>query len=181
MRTKLALNFLPQKRCVCIFATKMAYSLSLVSNAMDNSFILSIFIGVFFDRKLNFTPHVNNIKYNCRNVYYNCCALYPARIGVVTGNLTEDIPVTHQIQTGVWLYCIWVDETIVLDSAGQPRFEIMLQVDSGQPSLQNCRLKLSLQYYIKLIVNPDNPAYSCVVNPVFQKLFRSKPSAISKK
>ena len=78
-------------------------------------------------------------------MYITTAAHYLARIGVVTEHLTEDIPVTHQIQTGVWLYCIWVDETIVLDSARQPRFEIMLQVDSGQPSLQNCRLKLSLQ------------------------------------
>ena len=48
VRTKMTLNFLPQKRCVCILATQMAYNLSLVLNAMDNSFMLSIFIGVFF-------------------------------------------------------------------------------------------------------------------------------------
>ena len=80
----MALNFLPQKRCVCIFATKMAYNLSLVSNAIDNSFLLSIFIGVRFDRKLNLFPHIKYIKYNCRKAYYNSCALYPAVIGVVT-------------------------------------------------------------------------------------------------
>ena len=81
----MALNFLPQERCVCILATKMAYNLSLVSNAMDNSFILSIFIGVFFDRKLNLIPHIKYIKYNCRKTHYNSCALYLAGIGVVTG------------------------------------------------------------------------------------------------
>ena len=51
-------------------------------------------------------------------------------------------------------------------------------MDAGQPSLQNRRLKLSLQYYMKLEADPDNPAYSCVVNPVFQRLFRSKRSAM---
>ena len=81
----MARNFLPQKRCVCIFATKMAYNLSLVSNAMDNSFLLSIFICVFFDRKLNIIPHLKYIKYNCRKAYYNSCALYQAGIGVATG------------------------------------------------------------------------------------------------
>ena len=80
-----ALNFLPQKRCVCILATRMAYNLSLVSSAMDNSFMLSIFFGVFFDRKLNLIPHRKYIKYNCRKAYYNSCALYLAGIGVVTG------------------------------------------------------------------------------------------------
>ena len=78
----MALNFLPQERCVCILATKMAYNLSPVSNAMDNGFILSIFIGAFFDRKLNLIPH---IKYNCRKAHYNSCALYLAGIGVATG------------------------------------------------------------------------------------------------
>ena len=81
----MALNFLPQERCVCILATKMAYNLSLVSNAMGNSFILSIFIGVFFDRKLNLIPHIKYIKYNSRKTHYNSCALYLAGIGVVTG------------------------------------------------------------------------------------------------
>ena len=81
----MASNFLPQERCVCILATKMAYNLSLVSNAMDNSFILSIFIGVFFDRMLNLIPHIKNIKYNCRKAHYNSCALYLAGIGLVTG------------------------------------------------------------------------------------------------
>ena len=31
-------------------------------------------------------------------------------------NLTEDLPVSHQIQTGLWLYCLWFSETIVLSS-----------------------------------------------------------------
>ena len=59
----MTLNFLPQKRCVYILATKMVYNLSLGSSAMDNSFMLSIFIGVFFDRKLNLIPHIKYIKY----------------------------------------------------------------------------------------------------------------------
>ena len=53
-----------------------------------------------------------------------------------------------------------------------------LQVDTGQPSLQTRRLKLSLQYYMKLKANPDNPAYSCVVNPVLHRLLRIKSSAM---
>ena len=46
-------KFSPTKTLRVHFGKKMAYNLSLVSNAMDNSFMLSIFIGVFFDRKLN--------------------------------------------------------------------------------------------------------------------------------
>ena len=53
-----------------------------------------------------------------------------------------------------------------------------LQVETGEPSLQTRRLRLSLQYYIKMKANPENPAYSCVVIPEFKRLFRSKPRTI---
>ena len=35
------------------------------------------------------------------------------------------------------------------------------QVETGEPSLVTRRLKLSLQYYMKMKANPENPAYSC--------------------
>ena len=46
-----------------------------------------------------------------------------------------------------------------------------LQVETGEPSLETRRLKLSLQYYKKMKANPENPAYSCVVNPEYKRLF----------
>ena len=46
-----------------------------------------------------------------------------------------------------------------------------LQVETGEPSLETRRLKLSLQYYMKMKANPENPAYSCVVNPEYKRLF----------
>ena len=49
------------------------------------------------------------------------------------------------------------------------------QVETGEPSLQTRRLKLSLQYYAKMKANLANPAYSCAVNPEFRRLFISKP------
>ena len=50
-----------------------------------------------------------------------------------------------------------------------------LQVETGEPSLETRRLRLSLQYYMKKKANPENPAYSCVVNP---ELFNNKPGTI---
>ena len=37
-----------------------------------------------------------------------------------------------------------------------------LQVETDEPSLETRRLKLSLQYYMKMKANPENPAY-CVL------------------
>ena len=53
-----------------------------------------------------------------------------------------------------------------------------LQVETGEPSLETRRLKLSLQYYMKMKANPENPAYSCVVNPEYKRLFNNKPGTI---
>ena len=47
-----------------------------------------------------------------------------------------------------------------------------------EPSLETRRLKLSLQYYMKMKANPENPAYSCVVNPEYKRLFNNKPGTI---
>ena len=51
-------------------------------------------------------------------------------------------------------------------------------MDTDEPSLQTRRLKLSLQDYIRLKADPYNPAHSCVVNPEFRRLLRSKPVAV---
>ena len=49
---------------------------------------------------------------------------------------------------------------------------------TGEPSLETRRLKLSLQYYMKMKANPESPAYSCVVNPEYKRLFNNKPGTI---
>ena len=96
--------------------------------------------------------------------------------------LTEDIPVTHQIKTSLWLYCIWVGKTIVLGGRPRPLFapianqDLRLCSGSFRTSLiESLQVELSLKYYMKLKADPDNPAYSCVINPEFQRLFKSKP------
>ena len=103
-------KFSPTKNCVSILPTKMAYSLSLDSNYMDNSFLLKRrSICLFFDRKLNFKG-----------------------LGWWPDNLTEDLSNSNWIMA-----------------------------------------------FRKSNANPENPAYSCVVNPEFKRLFRSKPRTIS--
>ena len=53
-----------------------------------------------------------------------------------------------------------------------------LQVETGEPSLETHQLKLSLQYFMKMKVNPENLAYSCVVDPEYKRLFNNKPGTI---
>ena len=42
------------------------------------------FLGLFFDKKLSFIPHIKYMK-DSVGKHYNYYELYPARIGVVTG------------------------------------------------------------------------------------------------
>ena len=51
-----------------------------------------------------------------------------------------------------------------------------LYVEAREPSLENRRLKLSLQYTVK--PNPLNPAHACVFHPEYQPLYDSKPTSI---
>ena len=53
-----------------------------------------------------------------------------------------------------------------------------LYVEAREPSLENRRLKLSLQYTVKLKTNPLNPAHACVFHPEYQFLYDSKPTSI---
>ena len=53
-----------------------------------------------------------------------------------------------------------------------------LYVEAREPSLENRRLKLSLQYTVKLKTNPLNAAHACVFHPECQPLYDSKPTSI---
>ena len=46
-----------------------------------------------------------------------------------------------------------------------------LYTEAHEPSLTTRRLKLSLNYVLKLKSLPENPAYSCVFEPENTKLF----------
>ena len=53
-----------------------------------------------------------------------------------------------------------------------------LLAEANEPSLYNRRLKLSMQYALKLKSNPLNPAYETVFEPQYKTLFENKPNMI---
>ena len=53
-----------------------------------------------------------------------------------------------------------------------------LYIEEHEPSLTTRRLKLSLNYFLKLKSLPDNPAYSCVFEPENTKLFEVSKSKV---
>ena len=53
-----------------------------------------------------------------------------------------------------------------------------LLAEANEPSFYNRRLKLSMQYALKLKSNPSNPTYETVFEPQYKTLFENKPNMI---
>jgi hypothetical protein len=49
---------------------------------------------------------------------------------------------------------------------------------ANEPSLENRRIKLGMQYATKLKTYPSNPAYDCVFNPLFEIVYDKQPNTI---
>ena len=54
-----------------------------------------------------------------------------------------------------------------------------LYVEAGELPLEERRIKLSLQYLIKLKSTPSNPAYNCVFHPEFEQKYSRNSKTIA--
>ena len=150
------------------------------------------FLGIYFDSKLTFLPHIKYLRTACfkklnlikvvshtnwgadkktllclyrslvrSKLDYGCFIYGSAR----RSYLKALDPIHHQALR----LCLGAFRTSPKES---------LYVEANEPPLELRRLKLGLNYYIKLRANPDNPAYDCVINPEYKDKFLSKPSEI---
>ena len=149
-------------------------------------------IGVIFDRKLTFKNHIQYLKNSCQRALdilrvvghtdwgadrivllrlyrllvrskldYGCIVYGSARRSI----LKQLDPIHHQglrIALGAFR-----------TSPAQS-----LYIEAHEPSLTTRRLKLSLNYVLKLTSLPENTAYSCVFEPQNTKLFEESESKV---
>ena len=140
------------------------------------------FLGLVFDTKLSFLPRIRALNARCLkalDVLKVLAAtewgpdstvllqLYRALVqskldygSIVYGSARKSClklldPVHHQ---GLRL-SLGVFRTSPIQS---------LYIEARELSLENRRLKLSLQYTVKLKTNPLNPAYACLFHPEYQ-------------
>lgn len=150
------------------------------------------FLGLIFDSKLSFLPHLKYLKQNCQNslnvlkvishtdwgadkqtllMLYRSLVRSKLDYGcVVYGSARNSYlkmldPIHHQ---GLRI-CLGAFRTSPKES---------LYAEAGEPPLDLRRLRLSLNYYLKLASMPENPAYSCVFDPQFCDKFEKKPTEI---
>ena len=150
------------------------------------------FLGLFFDKKLSFIPHIKYMKDKCRKALQLLRVISSKDWG---GDRTTLLRIYRShIRSKLDYGCIVYGSArrsylAVLDPIANQGLRLCsgafrtspiesLQVETGEPSLETRRLKLSLQYYMKMKANPENPAYSCVVNPEYKRLFNNKPGSI---
>ncbi|MCG8078476.1 MAG: reverse transcriptase-like protein, partial [Candidatus Thiodiazotropha taylori] len=150
------------------------------------------FLGVIFDQKLSFIPHIKYLKSKCSKALnllkvlantnwgadrYTLLHLYRSLIrskldygSVVYGSARESYlksldTIHHQ---GLRL-ALGAFRTSPVQS---------LYVEAGEPSLTSRREKLALQYAIRLAANPSNPAFNISFPNQFVEKYDTKPTAI---
>lgn len=150
------------------------------------------FLGVIFDSKLTFKPHIANLKKKClkamnllRVVAHTdwgadsttLLRLYRSLIRskldygcIVYGSARESyLQSLDRVQNAALRVCLGAFRTTPITS---------LHVEANELPLSLRREKLALQYIIKLRNNPCNPSYAAVFQPNFKPLFEAKPNAI---
>ena len=147
------------------------------------------FLGVIFDTKLSFKPHIFNLKKKCQKALnllrvvghsdwgadkITLLKLYRTLVrskldygSIVYGSAKKHIlknldPIHHQglrIALGAF-------RTSPVQS---------LYAEAGEPSLENRRMKLSMNYFLKIKSLPDNPCFDSITNSSSPEFFeRSK-------
>ncbi|PVD37664.1 hypothetical protein C0Q70_00263 [Pomacea canaliculata] len=180
--TENGFNFSPTKS-VCIHFCKLTGMFPNPSITVKGTVLKVVqevkFLGVIFDRKLSFLPHIKSLRLSCQkaldilrvvgHVSWGAdrtvlLRLYRALIrskldygSIIYGSARESYlkildPIHHQ---GLRI-CLGAFRTTPVQS---------LYAEAGEPPLSLRRLKLMLSYACRLKSHPGNPAYRAVFRP----------------
>ena len=152
----------------------------------------SKFLGVIFDRKLSFIPHIKYVKAKCLKALNLLNVLSHTSWGVDRTTLLHLYRslIRSKLDYGSILYGSARKSYLeMLDTVHNQGLRLALgafrtspvsslNVEADEPSLWLRREKLSLQYAIRLAANPSNPAFEVTFPPQFQEYYERKPNAI---
>ena len=150
------------------------------------------FLGIIFDRKLSFIPHINYLKVKCQK------ALQLLRVVAHTDWGADKLTwlklyrslVRSKLDYGCFIYGSARKSYLrCLDSIHHLGLRLALcalrtspveslYVEANEAPLSLRRERLALQYYTKLQSCPSNPAFECTIDPKYKELFARKESAI---
>ena len=149
------------------------------------------FLGVIFDRKLSFIPHINYFKAKCLKAQLlrvvahtdwgaDKSTLLRLYRSIVRSKLDYGCFIYGSARKS-YLRCLdSIDHMglrLALGALRTSPFE-SLYVEANEAQLSLRRENLELQYYTKLQSCPSNPDFKCTIDPNYKELFARKESAI---
>ena len=150
------------------------------------------FLGVIFDKKLSFIPHINTLKVKCQKALNVLKLLSHSDWGGDKKsllNLYRSL-IRSKLDYGCIIYGSARKSYLKkLDTIHHQGLRLALGAfrtspvqslysEAQEPSLYDRRKKLSLQYVTKLASNPNNPVYNDIFNSPNKVLFQNKPNFI---
>lgn len=150
------------------------------------------FLGLIFDKKLTFIPHINYLRTKCLKALNILKVLSNTNWGSdcpVLINLYRSL-IRSKLDYGSIVYGSARKSYLKkLDTIHHQGLRLALgafrtspveslYAETNEPSLYIRREKLSLQYTTKLAANPKNPAFNCVFEPKNKIVYGNSPSAI---
>ena len=147
----------------------------------------SKFLGILFDRKLSFIPHIKYLKAKCLLKVLSHTSWGADRTTLL--KLYRSL-VRSKLDYGCIIYGSARKSYLqMLDPIHNQGLRLALgafrtspvaslYVEADEPSLYSRREKLSLQYAIRLAANPSNPAHEVTFSPNYVNLYEQKPKAI---
>ena len=150
-------------------------------------------MGLLFDKKLSFIPHIKALKAKCLKALDILKVLSDTNWGgdrSVLLNLYTISLVRSKLDYGLIVYGSARKSYLkCLDTIHHQGLRLALgafrtspveslYAESNEPSLYTTREKLSPQYTTKLAANPKNPAHNCVFNPKYKRFYNNTPSLI---
>ena len=152
------------------------------------------FLGVIFDRKLSFIPHINYLKAKCHKALQLLRVVAHTDWGADKSTLLKLYKslVRSKLDYGCFIYgsarksylrCLDSIHHLGLRLAlgalrTSPVESLYVEANEAPLQLGLRREKLALQYYTKLQSCPSNSAFDCTINPKYQDIFARKKSAI---
>ena len=149
------------------------------------------FLGLIWDTKLTFEPHIKYLKARCQKSLNVLKVLSRTEWGADQTTLLKLYRslVRSKLDYGCLVYGSASKTALAkLDPVHNQGLRLSLgafrsspveslYVEAHEPPLEIRREKLALQYILKLKANPGNPAYDVVFNPKYQILYADKESA----
>ena len=148
------------------------------------------FLGLIFDRRLTFNSHIRDLKTRCLKSLDVLKVVGHTDWGAdrkVLLRLYQAL-VRSKLDYGCIVYGSSAKSNLeILDPVHHSGLRLALgafrtspkqslYTEAGETSLNHRRLKLSLNYALKLKSMPENPAYDCVFNPKERGYFEAHPS-----